>query len=152
MRKKLIFVFVFFILTVISTSNVLICYAHMNNIDNGILKVEYDRIYVENPEEFNEKRDQLYNDRILLSEEDRNEVMKDSWNIDYTGVDITDNDFSDCDYFDIQGNVDGSWRSTTYENFGYFSVIKVNDYAPRLMKFDNYVINTIQWTGRRNRR
>ena len=144
MRKKLIFVFVFFILTVISTSNVLICYANMNNIDNGILKVEYDRIYVENPEEFNEKRDQLYNDRILLSEEDRNEVMKDSWNIDYTGVDITDNDFSDCDYFDIQGNVDGSWRSTTYENFGYFSVIKVNDYAPRLMKFDNYVINTIQ--------
>ena len=65
MRKKLIFVFVFFILTVISTSNVLICYAHMNNIDNGILKVEYDRIYVENPEEFNEKRDQLYNERFL---------------------------------------------------------------------------------------
>jgi len=145
MKRKLIFVFICFILILISTSNVLISHAKMNNIDNGILKVEYDRVYDENTEDFNEKRDQLYNGRIQLSKEDNEEVLRDPIpDVNYDDIDILDDDFSDCDYFDIQGYIDGSWRSTTYENFGYFSMLKVNDYAPKMMKFDGYVINTIQ--------
>ena len=34
--------------------------------------------------------------------------------------------------FDIQGRVNGAWQSTTYSDFGYYTVIKVNNNKPRL--------------------
>ncbi len=144
MKNKLSIVFIFFVLLLVSTSHVLISYAMMNNIDNGILKVEYDRLFDDDSAPYNEKRDQLYNNIVPLSNDQMKEVTKNPVEIDYDDINITDDDFSDCDYFDIQGQIDGTWRSTTFDNLGYFAAIKVNDYVPRLMKYDGYVINTIQ--------
>ena len=144
MERRLFIIITLFIIFMISTFNVLICHAAMNDIDNGKLRVQYDKVHTLDDLSTNEKRQKYYDQIVPLSDADAHEMLRDEIDFDYENIDIYDNDFSDCDYFDINGFVNGEWRSTTYEDLGYFAVLKVNDYAPKLLKYNNYVINTIQ--------
>ena len=138
MKRKIAFIAIIFafILNIMMINSI----ALTNDVVNGKLRVL-----------FNSKidgeakvREEDYDNIVDLSPEEINEIKKNPIEIDYSEIDLYDEEEDYFDYFDINGCVNNEWKSTTYDNIGYFTVLKVNDNAPRLVKFNNSVLNNIQ--------
>ena len=138
MKRRLAFIAVIFVF--VSNIVMINSIALTDNADNGKLRVIF------NPKiEGDVKiRAEDYENVVDLSPEEINEVEKDPVEIDYSDIDLYSDKEKDFDFFDINGYANNEWKSTTFNNIGYFTVLKVNNNAPKLVEFNNAVLHNIQ--------